>query len=165
MKVERDIRIGAPRPRVWEFLWDVPRLAACIPGATDVRAVEDGKRYAAVVADKLGPFRVKFPLEIEVLEAHAPERLRARAGGRDTAVDGLVKVDLDVALTEVEGGTGFHLAADIAVLGKLGTLGHSVIVRRGNDIVDRFAANVCRALESQGGGEAWGRSGASLSPQ
>jgi hypothetical protein len=147
LKVEREIRIGAPRAKVWDFLWDVPRLAACIPGASDVRAIEEGKRYAAVVADKVGPFRVKFPLEIEVLEAQAPERLRARAGGRDTAVDGLVKVELDVALTDVEGGTGFRLAADIAVLGKLGTLGHSVIVRRGNDIVDRFAAAVRAQLE------------------
>jgi carbon monoxide dehydrogenase subunit G len=147
LKVEREIRIGAPRTKVWEFLWDVPRLAACIPGATDVRAIEDGKRYAAVVADKVGPFRVKFPLEIEVLESRAPEHLHARAGGRDTAVDGLVKVDLDVVLTDLEEGTGFRLAADIAVLGKLGTLGHSVIVRRGNDIVDRFAAAVRAQLE------------------
>ena len=149
MKVERDIRIAAPRAKVWELLWDVPRLAACIPGATDVRAIEDGKRYAAVVADKVGPFRVKFPLQIDVLEAQAPDRLRARAGGRDTAVDGMVKVDLDVALSDVEGATGFRLVADISVLGKLGTLGHSVIVRRGNDIVDRFADNIRRVLESE----------------
>jgi carbon monoxide dehydrogenase subunit G len=149
LKVERDIRIAAPRAKVWELLWDVPRLAACIPGATDVRAIEDGKRYAAVVADKVGPFRVKFPLQIDVLEAQAPDRLRARAGGRDTAVDGMVKVDLDVALSDVEGATGFRLVADISVLGKLGTLGHSVIVRRGNDIVDRFADNIRRVLESE----------------
>jgi carbon monoxide dehydrogenase subunit G len=147
VKVEREIHIAVPRARVWEFLWDVPRMAACIPGASDVRALEDGRRYAAVVADKLGPFRVKFPLEIEVLEATPPVRLRARAGGRDTAVDGLVKVELDVALADAEGGTSMRLAADISVLGKLGTLGHSVIVRRGNDIVDRFGAAVRGQLE------------------
>ena len=149
MKIEREVTIGAPRARVWDFLWDVPRLAACIPGASDVRAVEDGKRYAAVVTDKVGPFRVKFPLEIEVLESQPPDHLRARAGGRDTMVDGLVKVDLDVALADAEGGTALRLAADIAVLGKLGTLGHSVIVRRGNDIVDRFTTAVRRALENE----------------
>lgn len=148
MKIEREVTIGASQARVWEFLWDVPRLAACIPGASDVRAIEDGKRYAAVVADKVGPFRVKFPLEIEVLEVHAPDHLRARAGGRDTMVDGLVKVDLDVSLAEAAQGTALRLAADIAVLGKLGTLGHSVIVRRGNDIIDRFTSAVCRALEN-----------------
>lgn len=149
MRVERDVRIAAPREAVWDFLWDVPRLAACIPGARDVATVEAGKRYTAVVADKVGPFRVQFPLQIDVLEAQAPERLRARAGGRDAAVDGLVKVDLDVALSAAAGGTTLRLAADINVLGKLGTLGHSVIVRKGNDLVDRFAAAVREQLEKR----------------
>ncbi len=147
MKVEREIAIQAPRQVVWDFLWDVPRLAACIPGARDVQAVEEGKRYTAVVGEKVGPFRVEFPLSIEVLEAHAPERLRARAGGKDSKVDGLVRVELDVTLREAGAATIFALVADIAVLGKLGTLGHSVIVRKGTDIVDRFAAAVRAQLE------------------
>jgi carbon monoxide dehydrogenase subunit G len=135
---------------VWDFLWDVPRLAACIPGATEVRTIEDGKRYAAVVGERVGPFRVRFPLEIEVLDVEPPLRLRARAGGRDVNVDGLVKVDIDVSLTVVEGGTALRLCAEIAVLGKLGTLGHSVIVRKGTEIVDRFAGAVRTHLEARG---------------
>lgn len=149
VKVEREVSIKAPREAVWDFLWDVPRLAACIPGAKEVRTVEDGKRYAAVVSEKVGPFKVQFPLEITVLEVDPPARLRARAGGRDAAVDGLVKVDLDVSLRAVEGGTALGLRAEIAVLGKLGTLGHSVIVRKGTDIVDRFAASVRAQLEGK----------------
>ena len=150
MRVEREIGIRAPRETVWDFLWDVPRLAACIPGAKEVRTVEDGKRYAAVVGERVGPFRVEFPLEIEVLEVEPPARLRARAGGRDRSVDGLVKVDLDVALTVVEDGTALRILAEIAVLGKLGTLGHSVIVRKGIEIIDRFAGAVRSHLETKG---------------
>lgn len=149
MKVEREVRIAAPPEAVWAFLWDVPRLAACIPGARDVRTVEAGKRYTAVVAEKVGPFKVQFPLEIEVLETRPPARLRARAGGRDASVDALVKVDLDVALAPLDGGTALSLSAEIAVLGKLGTLGHGVIVRKGAEIVDRFGAAVREQLEGQ----------------
>jgi uncharacterized protein len=147
MKVERDIGVQAAPERVWSFLWDVPRVAACIPGARDVRTVEAGKRYAAVVGEKVGPFRVQFPLDIEVVEVEPPTHLHARAGGRDTKVDGLVKVELDVALRPVDEGTALRLVADIEVLGKLGTLGHSVIVRKGTEIVDRFASAVRAALE------------------
>jgi len=150
VKVEREIRIGAPRDAVWAFLWDVPRLAACLPGARDVRALEDGKRYAALVAERVGPFKVQFPLEIEILDVQPPGRLRARAGGRDASVDGIVKVDLDVSLDAAEGGTVLRLAAEIAVLGKLGTLGHSVIVRKGAEIVDRFATAMRSRLEGAG---------------
>lgn len=150
MKIEREITIRASRESVWAFLWDVPRLAACIPGAREVRTVEEGKRYSAVVAEKVGPFKVQFPLAIEVLEVQAPERLRARAGGRDASVDGLVKVDLEVSLRAVEPGTALALLADISVLGKLGTLGHSVIVRKGTEIVERFANAVRAELEAKG---------------
>ena len=149
MKVEREVTIAAPREAVWNFLWDVPRLAACIPGAKDVQTLEERRRYTAVVTDKVGPFKVQFPLTIEVVDVQAPERLRARANGRDAAVDGLVKVDLDVAVTPAETGTALKVAADISVLGKLGTLGHSVIVRKGTDIVDRFTAAVRAQLESK----------------
>jgi len=148
MTVDREVTIAVPPQRVWEFLWDVPRLAACIPGAKDVATVEEGKRYTAVVGDKVGPFRVSFPLQIDVLEVQAPTRLRARAGGRDAAVDGIVKVELDVSLTATASGTTLHLVADINVLGKLGTLGHTMIVRKGTDIVDRFAAAVRAQLEA-----------------
>ncbi|HEV8677120.1 MAG TPA: SRPBCC domain-containing protein [Methylomirabilota bacterium] len=150
MRVEREIRIGASRETVWGFLWDIPRLAACVPGAREVRTVEAGKRYAAVVAEKVGPFKVQFPLDIEVVEVEPPARLRARAGGRDAAVDGLVKVDLDVVLAPTDGGTALRLTAEITVLGKLGTLGHGVIVRKGAEIVDRFAAALRAQLETPG---------------
>ena len=149
MKVEREVTIAVPRETVWDFLWDVPRLASCIPGARDVRTIEERKTYTAVVADKVGPFKVQFPLTIEVVDVQAPERLRVRANGRDAAVDGLVKVDLDVTVTPAETGTALKVAADISVLGKLGTLGHSVIVRKGTDIVDRFTQAVRAQLEAK----------------
>ncbi len=144
MKVEREVTIAASREAVWNFLWDVPRLAGCIPGAKDVQTVEERRRYTEV-----GPFKVQFPLTIEVVEVQAGERLRARANGRDAAVDGLVKVDLDVTVTPADTGTTLKVAADISVLGKLGTLGHSVIVRKGTDIVDRFAEAVRAQLETK----------------
>ncbi len=147
MKVEREIHVAATPADVWAFLWDVPRLAACIPGARDVRTVEPGARYAAVVAERVGPFRLEVPLDIEVVEATPPERLRARAGGRDPAVDGLVKLDLDVAVAPAADGATLRLAAEVMVLGKLGTLGHGVIVRKSTEVIDRFAAALRAALE------------------
>lgn len=86
MRVEREVGIKALRERVWAFLWDVPRLAACIPGAKDVRVVEEQRRYAAVVGEKVGPFKVEFPLEIEVLEAVPPERL-LRVPAHETLIE------------------------------------------------------------------------------
>lgn len=147
MKFEKTVTVKASREAVWQFLWDVPRVAACLPGCKGAQVVEEGKRYSATVADRVGPFKVEFPLSIEVLEAQAPERLKARAGGRDGKVDGLVKVELDLHLVEAGGGTEMRLSTDVAVLGKLGTLGHSIIIRKGDEVVGKFAEALRAQLE------------------
>jgi len=104
--------------------------------------------YAATVGERVGPFKVEFPLTIDVLESRAPEYLKARAGGKDSKVDGLVKVELDLHLAEAAGGgTEMRLSTDVAVLGKLGTLGHSIVIRKGDEVVGKFAEALRAQLE------------------
>ena len=148
MRFEKTVTVKASREAVWKFLWDVPRVAACIPGCKEARVVEEGKRYAATVAERVGPFKVEFPLSIEVLEAQAPERLKARAGGRDGKVDGMLKVEMDLHLVEAGGTTEIRLSADVNILGKLGTLGHSIVIRKGDEVVGKFAEGLRAQLES-----------------
>jgi carbon monoxide dehydrogenase subunit G len=112
-----------------------------------VQEIEPNSRYQAMVCDKVGPFTLRVPLTVEVLEATAPARLRAWAQGRDAAVQSLVKVDLTLMLVETSTqATTLQVGADVTVLGKLGTLGHSVIVRRGEAIVAQFASAIQAAL-------------------
>ena len=148
MKFEKTVTVKAPREAVWKFLWDVPRVAACLPGCKGAQVVEEGKRYTAVVGERVGPFKVEFPLSIEVLESRPPEYLKARAGGKDAKVDGLVKVELDLYLVEAGEDTEMRVTTDVAILGKLGTLGHSVIVRKGDEVVAKFAEALRAHLES-----------------
>jgi carbon monoxide dehydrogenase subunit G len=109
-------------------------------------------RYQATVQEKVGPFRIKVPLDIDILERQSPEHLRARAHGRDSVVQSHVKVDLAVALLEVDAQhTALQMLADVVVLGKLGTLGHSVIVRKGEDIVEQFATALQAELQKEQG--------------
>ena len=147
MRFETQVTVQVPRQSVWNFLWDVPRLAACVPGCEEVQEIVPNTRYQAVVRDKVGPFTLRVPLAVEVLEATAPAQLRARAQGRDAAVQSLVKVDLTLVLIETSAQTTTLLMeAEVTVLGKLGTLGHSVVVRRGEAIVAQFASAIQAAL-------------------
>jgi carbon monoxide dehydrogenase subunit G len=150
MRFATQMTVHVPRQSVWDFLWDVPRLTACVPGCEAVEEIEPGTRYQAVVRDKVGPFTLRVPLAVEVLEATAPTRLRARAQGRDTAVQSLVKVDLTLVLVEPSAQTTtLQVEAEVTVLGKLGTLGHSVVVRRGEAIVAQFANAIQAALDQE----------------
>ena len=61
-------------------------------------------------------------------------------------------MELAIALTEVDPQhTALQVQADVVVLGKLGTLGHSVIVRKGEDIVAQFATALQAELQQERG--------------
>jgi carbon monoxide dehydrogenase subunit G len=152
VRFEKQVTVDVPRQTVWDFLWDVARLTPCIPGCTGIEAVVPYQRYQAIVQDRVGPFKVRVPLEIEVLAATAPERLVARASGKDTTVQSLVKVEVDLTLRDTAPtSTVLQLSADVTVFGKLGTLGHSIIVRRGEAIIDQFATAMQAALQHEEG--------------
>jgi hypothetical protein len=150
MRFERDIEIGRPAEQVWEFLWDVERVARCLPGCREARTVVPHERYAAVVGERVGPFTVKFPLEIQVLEVDTGRRLKAQAAGRDPAMGSSLRVMLDLALEPRGDGCIVHLASDAAVLGKLGTLGQGIIQRKADQMMEQFAGAIRQALERDG---------------
>jgi hypothetical protein len=152
VRFEKQVTVDIPRQAVWDFLWDIGRLTSCVPGCDEVETVEPYKRYHATVRDRVGPFKLKVPLEIDVLTATAPERLVARAQGKDTTVQSLVKVEVELTLIETAPiATLLRFSADVTVLGKLGTLGHSIIVRRGDAIIEQFATAIQAALHHEEG--------------
>lgn len=150
MQFTRQVQVEAARQAVWELLWNVPRVVNCVPGCEAAEEIEPNRRYRATVREKVGPFHVRIPLEIDILASTAPERLVAKASGREGKVNSHVKVEIDLTLVEVQPQvTELRLLADVAILGKLGTLGHSVIVRKGNDIVGQFAAALQAELHEE----------------
>ena len=148
MHFARDIEIGRPPEHVWGFLWDVERVARCLPGCREARTVVPHERYAAVVGERVGPFTVKFPLEIQILEVEKGRRLKAQAAGRDPAMGSSLRVMLELALEPRGEGCTVHLVSDAAVLGKLGTLGQGIIQRKADQIMEQFAAAIRQALEA-----------------
>jgi carbon monoxide dehydrogenase subunit G len=152
MQFERQVQVEASRQEVWGLLWDVPRVVNCVPGCETAEEIEPYQRYRATVREKVGPFQVRIPLDIDILENTAPQRLVAKASGREGKVQSHVKVEIDLTLVEVEPHvTELRLLADVAILGKLGTLGHSVIVRKGDDIVGQFADALRAELQKETG--------------
>ena len=152
MQFERQVQVEASRQEIWGLLWNVPRVVHCVPGCESAEEIEPYQRYRAVVHEKVGPFKIRIPLDIEILEHTAPQRLMVKASGREGKVQSHVKVEIDLSLVEVAPNlTELSVQADVAILGKLGTLGHSVIVRKGNDIVGQFADSLRAELQQEAG--------------
>jgi carbon monoxide dehydrogenase subunit G len=142
IELRRVIDLAVTPDAVWERLWDVPALAACIPGCDAVETVEAQRRYRATIRDKVGPFRIAIPLEVAV-EPAPPTRLTVTAHGRDSVLGSPVTLTL-VASIEPAGNGGARLALDGhgEVGGRLAALGQGVIDRKTRDILERFATNL-----------------------
>jgi carbon monoxide dehydrogenase subunit G len=150
MQFEKQATVDAPRQTVWDFLWDIPRLITCIPGCEQVTTVEPLKRYQATVQDRVGPFKINVPLAIEVLDATAPERLLMVITGRDPVMRSPLKIDLNLTLdASNEQTTTLHFRTDVTVEGKLGSLGHSAVERRGEAVIEALATAIQSALSGE----------------
>ena len=147
MQFEKEVEILAPRDKVWNFIWDVDRFIACVPGCKEAKTLEKGKRYSATMVEKVGPFRVEFPTTIEVLESEDLTRIKAQASGADNKVGSRMKIELDVRLREQDNKTVLSFTAGVDVLGKLAALGHGIIKRKADQVLDEFAQSVKKQLE------------------
>ena len=147
MQFQKEVEILAPREKVWQFIWDVDRFIACVPGCKEAKTIEEGKRYSATMVEKVGPFKVEFPTTIEVLEREELTHIKAKASGADNKIGSRMKLDLDVNLREQGDKTILGFVAGVDILGKLAALGHGIIKRKADQVLDEFAQAVKTKLE------------------
>ena len=74
---------------------------------------------------------------------------KARASGSDSKIGSLMKIDLDVNLKEEGSGTLLSLVATVDILGKLATLGHSIMKRKANQVMAEFVRELKNHLEGE----------------
>ena len=125
-------------------------MTKCLPGCRDAKTVVPHQRYECVVSERVGPFKVQFPMDIQVLEAEEHRRLKAQASGRDSSMGSSLKVILDLALEGTESGSKIRITSDTTIMGKLGTPGHGIIQHKADGIMNQFANAVRRELEDSG---------------
>jgi uncharacterized protein len=144
--IAKETEVPADQASCWTLVGDVPRLSGCIPGVSDVRELEPGRRYAATVTDKLGPFRLQLPVEIAIQALEEPNRLSAELSGNDGRGQARVKGQLEAMLEPAGAGTKLSLTAHLEVLGKLAALGATPMRRRADDIFTEFVRRVTAEL-------------------
>jgi len=145
MRVAREVALAVAPERVWQALWDVPRMVGCVPGCVEAREVEPRRRYQARMSQRVGPIALSVPLDIRVTD-ESPGRLALEARGRDSRLAAEVQMSVRLAVEASETGSRLAVEAEGRVLGKLGALGASVIQRRAEELVDEFTARLRDAV-------------------
>ena len=125
MKLNDEIRIAAPRERVYAALNDAEILRKSIPGCEEIERLSETELVATVVT-RIGPIKAKFKGHVTLSDLNPPSSYSISGEGKGGAA-GFAKGGAKISLEEDGDGTVMRYEVQIDVGGKLAQLGGRLI--------------------------------------
>ena len=136
MELKEEIRIHAPRERVFAALNDVEILKQAIPGCEDMQALSDTE-FTATVTSKVGPLKARFTGEVTLSDIVAPESYTLTGNGKGGPA-GHAKITSHVRLVEDGDATVMHYEVKADIGGKLAQLGGHLVEKTAQKLASEF---------------------------
>lgn len=145
MLIQQTLTIQAPRQKLWNFLIDIERMSLCVPGATNVKAL-DKTHYEGTLTVRIGPIEASFQGQAELLQVEAPKLLVAKGSARDDRSNSLASATFTANLRALaEDQTEIDYQLDLAVRGTLGKFGQGVM----GEVAKRMTAEFAQCVEAR----------------
>ena len=133
------LTVDAPPAAVWATVSDIPTVLSWISIVESVEDVATG-RYRVVLADKLGPFKLRADVAVDVIERVEGEKIRARGDGEDRQIGSRLIVEVELDVMPQDGGTKLDVAGSYEVTGRPAALGAGSIRKKASTILSEFFA-------------------------
>jgi uncharacterized protein len=154
MLIKNGFEVAEPVENVWSFLGDIPRVAACLPGAELTGDLGDEK-YSGRVAVRMGPVRLQFAGTADITERdEAARRMVVHASGADEKGRGQASMVVTATLSRAGRGTRVEVSQDLQLAGAAAQYGRGMISDVTSVLMRDFAANLERQIGRAGQGEA-----------
>ncbi len=141
MKIQQSFVVARPVPVVWAFFHDIPRVAACLPGADYLGTREDGSLSGKVSA-KVGPFQASFEGEAKVAYDDADHKVDFDGKGVDRKGASRGKMSMTCRLVPEGQSTRVSVDADVQLSGAIAQFGRTGLVTEvANQLVAAFVGN------------------------
>ena len=148
MKLHQEFTIARPIDEVWAFFHDVPKVAACLPGAEYIGAKDQGQHLGKVSA-KVGPFQASFEGEADVRYDEQKRSVALEGKGVDRKGASRGKMMMSCALQPSGEATGIVVDSDIQLSGTIAQFGRTgLIAEVANVLVADFVHNAEAAMGS-----------------
>jgi len=131
-------------------LWDLEAVAKCVPGCEEVLTQEPSVSYKARVRRNVGPFLIRFELDITVIATLPLERIQVAVSGEDKRLRSKVQQNITVSLNDVGNGRcQIEIITDFRLSGMLATLGEGLLAGQIRQEIDTFVGSVQNALQER----------------
>ena len=142
MLIKNGFEVAEPVEKVWGFFDDIPRVAACLPGAELTENLGDDK-YAGRVAVRMGPVRLQFAGTADITERdEAAKRVVVHASGADEKGRGQANMVVTAVLARSGQGTTVDVTQDLQLSGAAAQYGRGMISDVTSVLMRDFAVNL-----------------------
>ncbi len=128
--------ISAPIEKVWAYLLDVNKVAACAPGFQSLEELGP-EHWKALISIGVGPVKAKFTLDVTRPEMHEPElmvvKARGKAPGSAVELSGKMNLSSDDGMQ-----TRMDWNADVTVSGTLASIGGRLMNSTAEKLTGQF---------------------------
>jgi carbon monoxide dehydrogenase subunit G len=143
------IDLDVPADEVWDFLIDINKFSACLPGIEEVKQLDD-KTFEGALGAAVGPISGKFNFRATIVESQPPEQMVVRTEGTDSVTKSVVNADMTVDLRKLgDSKTQMDYKADVRIKGRLAILGDMVLRATATLILQEFARRLHKGLGDQ----------------
>jgi hypothetical protein len=102
----------------------------------------DDRHYTATLETRVAYIKFKFAVSVEIVELDEPVRVVAKVEGTPIGMVGRLTATSAADLTEQDGGTAVNYELDVALTGKLGSLGQPVLKSKAKEMERQFASRI-----------------------
>ncbi len=149
MLIEGEFTLDAPIQDVWDLLFEIDTLAACIPGAEKIEEVGENT-YDAVVKQKVGPISVRLKFTTTLTEMDPPRYVKAVGRGADIGKAGTFTMEGTLNLTETsKDSVELSYRANVSLVGRLATFGERIMRAKVKQVGDDVTTNLQETLKSR----------------
>ena len=148
MIIEGKFTVKAPIQKLWETLFDVQALAACLPGAEEIKQIDD-KTYDVTMKQRVGIIKVKMKGLQTLTKVEAPTHLELEGEAKDVTKLGQMKDKVTMDLKELAGGeVEIAYNIDVSMVGKLAMFGDRVMKSKATEVEREFVKNLQAKLQT-----------------
>jgi carbon monoxide dehydrogenase subunit G len=139
------IQLAARPEAVWAIVSDIPTVLSWISIVEAVEEVAPDERYKVVLADKLGPFKLRADVDVVVGEREEGTSIRARGDGEDRQIGSRLIIEVALAIEERDASTHLDVSGSYEVTGRPASLGAGAIRKKAANILSEFFASAERS--------------------
>ena len=142
MKLGSSFVVPAEPSRVFAHFLDARSMCASIPGCADLERVDDA-HYRGELVNEIAHVRFSAGFTADITSVTEPREVRAVLKGEDRKLGSSIKIDAVLAVrpdgTNADSSC-VDYSLDMALWGKIGRMGESIVRRRSQEVERQFVA-------------------------